>query len=258
MDAALNLGYQNHETFTRAFKAVFGIAPEDYRNGKRIKSEFDIVLVPDVSLMYTLIDEDVPLISDGIILEISRRTFGEERIYGGFKTKEENPGSAWCLYKYLKAKNMPFLHPRGDHAGIGMETESGYSYLSGYRVTQRDTRFVSEQGCLNIKGVPDYLSNNYSVLPPGEYLVCTFTAETFDRLVVEAMFRVIDYLFGTFIKKHVLETCGPLIEIYDERCLRWHSGFRVEDEVKHFEPREPKLSAWEGPEMEIQIRLKGK
>jgi AraC family transcriptional regulator len=255
LDIALHLGFHNHETFTRAFKAAFGIAPGEYRNGKRIKSDFDIILMPDVTMQYNLIDEDVPLISDGIILEISRRTYENERLYAGFRTTAENPGSAWCLYQYVKTKEVPFLHPHGEHAGISLETEKGYNYLAGYQVSARDNAFTKARGWPNTGGIPDYLSNDFASLPPGEYLVCTFTAEDFSRLVVEAMYRVIPYLFGTFIKKHKLEICGPLIEIYDERCLRWHPGFRIEDEAKHLENRQPKLSNWEGPEMEIQIML---
>ena len=215
LDVALNLGFSNHETFTRAFKASFGVTPEDYRSGKRISSEFDIVLVPDVSLKYKLVDEDVPLISDGIMLEISRREYTRERIYAGLLTTETNPGSAWCVYNYMKPSNVPFLCLHGDHAGINMGKGSDYRYLAGYQVTGRDPNFVNARGWPDAPGVPEYLTNDYVSLPSGEYLVCTFTAEDFNRLVVEAIYRVIRYFFGTFIKNHGLEVRGPVIEIYD-------------------------------------------
>jgi AraC family transcriptional regulator len=35
LDVALECGYRNHETFTRAFRARFGVAPIAYRQGKR-------------------------------------------------------------------------------------------------------------------------------------------------------------------------------------------------------------------------------
>jgi len=82
LDIALQFGFQNHETFTRAFKASYDITPKEYRNGKRI--EPSLVVVPDVTLRYKLVDEDVPLVSDGIILEITRRIYSHERIYAGF------------------------------------------------------------------------------------------------------------------------------------------------------------------------------
>jgi AraC family transcriptional regulator len=94
LDIALNIGFQNHETFTRAFKASFGITPEEYRKGEKIKS--NIVLVPDVTLRYKPVDEDVPLISDGIILEISRKTYTNERLYAGFHTTD--PGREWDYF----------------------------------------------------------------------------------------------------------------------------------------------------------------
>src|SRR6185312_3090317 len=31
LEVALECGYQNHETFTRAFRARFGVSPRDYR-----------------------------------------------------------------------------------------------------------------------------------------------------------------------------------------------------------------------------------
>jgi AraC family transcriptional regulator len=253
LDIALKLGFNNHETFTRAFKTSFGITPEEYRCGRRIKS--NEVLVPDVTLGYKLVDEDVPLVSDGIVLEITRRTYTQERLYAGFQAAD--PGRAWDYLTSRQMRGLPFLHPQGEHIGIGIKADGGYEYLVGCQVTARDPGFLNVRGWPGADDAPDYLKNAYASLPPGEYLVCTYTAEDFSRLVVEAMSRVIPYFFSTFIKKHGLEVCGPLIEVYDGRSLRWHPSYRVEDDAPHLEPREPKLSGWEGPEMEIQVMIKG-
>jgi len=252
MDIALQFGFQNHETFTRAFKASFDITPKEYRNGKRIDPS--LVVVPDVTLKYKLVDEGVPLISDGIILEITRRVYTCERIYAGFRSSD--PGKAWDYFSGKPKSSIPFLHLQGNHAGIGLATDNGYSCLVGCQVLKRDTKFAKSHGWHDFEDIPDYLVNDYVTLPPGEYLVCTYTAETFDRLVVEAMYRVIPYFFETFIKNKGLDVCGPLIEIYDERSLRWHTGYQIEDDVPHLKPQEAKLSGWEGPEMDLEIMLK--
>ena len=42
INIALNAGYQTHEAFTRAFKAVFGCSPSDFRSGNGINVQNQI------------------------------------------------------------------------------------------------------------------------------------------------------------------------------------------------------------------------
>jgi AraC family transcriptional regulator len=70
LDVSLDFGFDSHETFTRAFREAYGITPDSYRHDPRPLSHF---IKPDISLQYHLIDENVPLIADGIVLEVSRR-----------------------------------------------------------------------------------------------------------------------------------------------------------------------------------------
>jgi AraC family transcriptional regulator len=266
LDIALDFGFKNHDTFTRAFKAAFGLTPAQARKLGRKPSDYTYVYMPDITMRYQLIDENVPLISDGVLLEISRRKYVHERIYAGVQgdfpqsvPNNLNPGIMWGYLYGKKISDVPFLHCRGEHVGITTTTENDYRYFAGYHVTERCPGYTEHNEWTGNENAYEYINprNQYISLPPGDYLVCTFTAEDFSRLVDEALSRVLRYLFGTFVENHKLEVCGPLIDVYDERSLRWHPGNLIEQYAPYLEPREPKLSGWEGPEMELQIMLKG-
>ncbi len=81
IDIALDHGFSSHEVFTRAFKNAFGITPEQYRANPVLLNNF---IKPQLLLKYSLVDENVPLITDGIVLEITRRHISTPRnfIYG--------------------------------------------------------------------------------------------------------------------------------------------------------------------------------
>lgn len=75
LDIAVESGFNSHETFTRSFKEAFGITPEYYRESPVMLNQFD---KPDLLLNYTMIDEGVPLISDGLIMEFKRHELTKE------------------------------------------------------------------------------------------------------------------------------------------------------------------------------------
>lgn len=262
LDIALSLGFQSHETFIRAFKDAFGMTPDEFRKSERHMSGFTPVLTPDVTMAYQLVDEGMPLVADGIVLEISRRTYSEERLYAGFRVScptsvpnNFNPGVTWDYFSKGQTRNIPFLHIHGDHAGIGGEGPNGFTYLAGCQVTEIDPAFTQTREWPGFGALPDYLAPDYARVPSGVYLICTFTAEDFSHLVIEAIEKAYGYFMSTFIPRHGIKTEGPMIEMYDERCLRWHPVYRYEDDVRHLEARQPKLSQWEGPEMEIQVKM---
>ena len=68
LDIALEHGFGSHEVFTRTFKDAYGITPTEYRESEVRLNNF---LKPDLLLGYTMIDLGVPLISDGLVLEIN-------------------------------------------------------------------------------------------------------------------------------------------------------------------------------------------
>ena len=106
LDVALNCGFGSHESFTRAFKETCGITPEQYRNYPVFLNQFD---KPDLLLGYVLADEGVPLISDGLVLEMNKKTLKEpidfmgvlgfvpigEQIPVGEATGLDVPGEVW-------------------------------------------------------------------------------------------------------------------------------------------------------------------
>ena len=67
IDIAMEYGFGSHVTFTRAFKETYGITPSQYRDKPIGLQNFD---KPDLLLGYIVVDEGVPLISDGLVLVI--------------------------------------------------------------------------------------------------------------------------------------------------------------------------------------------
>lgn len=82
LDIALDLGFSSHEHFTRTFKDTFGLTPDDYRKNPVALNR---MTKPELLLHYTLIDEGVPLITEGIVLEINRKEITKPLYFTGIK-----------------------------------------------------------------------------------------------------------------------------------------------------------------------------
>ncbi|EPY2274926.1 helix-turn-helix domain-containing protein [Clostridium sporogenes] len=92
IDIGMTVGFESHETFTRSFKGAYGLTPEAFRKGPRPLTYF---LKPDLSMKYTLIQEDVPLVANGIVLEVSRKSLEKPRFFTGLSINtpfSNNPG----------------------------------------------------------------------------------------------------------------------------------------------------------------------
>ena len=74
LNVAVEYGFGGRETFTRAFKDTYGITPAQYRDKPVGLMNYD---KPDLSLNYRMVDEGVPLIGEGLVLEYNRRTLRE-------------------------------------------------------------------------------------------------------------------------------------------------------------------------------------
>ena len=178
IDVAVEYGFGGHATFTRAFKDTYGITPAQYRDKPVSLNHFD---KPDLLLNYVTIDEGVPLISDGLVLEMKRKTLvapidfvGVEGIFPFKRGKMLSerpgvsmPGMIWD--EFLGAlKDIPCT-PGGRHMGVcyhGDAPEGYTTYFAGAEVEQG----VETPGFVRWR------------LPAREYILCGFEADNFEEL----------------------------------------------------------------------------
>lgn len=202
LDIALELGFSSHEHFTRTFKDTFGITPEGYRKNPQT---FNHMTKPELLLHYTLIDEGVPLITNGIVLEINRRKVEEPICFigakqdvpiqhlGGLGTESgiDPLDGLWQSF-HAQKQTLPGLSGNAEEVGVTFPSlEEGYfSYFAGAR---------SKLGA-----APDGFMN--WELPAGEYIVCFFEAENFEALVMDAIYKAQQYIYNTWLPNHKLQT----------------------------------------------------
>ncbi|SHK16243.1 AraC family transcriptional regulator [Anaerocolumna jejuensis DSM 15929] len=199
LDIALEYGFGSHETFTRAFKEAYGMTPEQYREKPVSLNRFD---KPDLLLGYTLIDEGVPLISDGLVLEMNRRTLNEPidfmgvigyvpiagQIPVGESTGVDMPGEIWRHFH--KEKDRIARIPDGREVGVaymGDAPEGCFTYFAGAEIEP---------------GVAEEDFQRWQ-LPAREYIICGFEAGNFLELVTVALNKAIKYS-GLWLEKHGL------------------------------------------------------
>ena len=209
LDIALDCGFGSHETFTRAFKEAYKMTPEAYRKQPVMLNQFD---KPDLLLNYTMIDEGVPLISDGLVLEFNRKNLLDPVLFMGFTgiipiegqmplgetTGVDMPSQVWEKFHQEK-KFLPRIHG-GRELGVaylGDVSEGYFTYFAGAEVAfeTQDSRFIKWE------------------LPAREYIVCGFEAENFEQLVTIAINKAVKYC-GLWLDKHGLTMDEYSPEIY--------------------------------------------
>ena len=209
LDVAVEYGFGSHETFTRAFKDTYGITPAQYRGKPVGLNHFD---KPDLLLNYVVVDEGVPLINDGLVLEMSRKAIAEPvnfigtkgifaftrgKMYGE-RTGVSTPSEIWG--QFFKAyKDIPNL-AKGRNIGVCYHDNApeGYTtYFAGAEVVQDEGNhgFASWQ------------------LPAREYVVCGFEAEDFGQLTSSALGKAMKYT-RFWLKEHGLVADGFFPEVY--------------------------------------------
>lgn len=206
VDAAFDVGFENHETFSRAFKEAYKLTPEEYRKAPRPLSHF---LMPELSLMYQLIDENVPLITEGIVLEVRRTRLDKPRYFTGLSV--QNPmndtpgidflGELWNRIHERK-QEIDHLQPNGNELGMSTPgTEEGcFSYFAGAETIGPEQQLGYEQ----------------MVLPSGDYAACTVEAESFYLLTTNALNKARDYMLGVWLPNHKISIDPFMAELYGD------------------------------------------
>lgn len=202
LDVALELGFSTHEHFSRTFKDTFGMTPDEYRKNPQTLNR---MTKPELLLHYTLIDEGVPMITRGIVLEVNRRALTKPVHFAGLKKElpiqfveglgvESGADPLAVLWQSLHEQKQTVLGLTEDNEEIGVSypslKEGHFSYFAGAR---------SE---------PGELPNGFISweLPPGEYIVCSFEAECFEALVMDALYKAQQYIYNTWLPNHKLQT----------------------------------------------------
>lgn len=209
LDIALDLGFSSHEILTRTFKSTYRMTPEEYRANPVRLNNF---CKPQLLLNYTLVDENVPLIADGIVIEISRCRLFSSQYFIGLTVEEpidQMPGGGepgvdglsklWDDFHDDK-RSIQGLIENGDELGVayGGTKPGHYCYFGG------------------AEAISNQAAEGYSTweLSEGEYIVCSFEAEDFEHLVTDALYKAQRYVFEMWLPNHKL-SCKPFaIERY--------------------------------------------
>lgn len=209
VDIAMEYGFSSHSNFTRAFKETFGLTPEQYRADPVVLNHF---VKPDLILNYIMVDENIPLITDGMVLEIFRRKLDQPRIFAGIEGEipiaqlmgGETTGVAagaklWEDFHKIKPL-IPNLLPKGNELGalyLGNAKEGNCIYMAGAEIIPGTT-------------VPGYKTFE---MPACEYLICGFEAETISQLYGDAVFKA-DKFMERWLKQHQIRTAAFGVEMY--------------------------------------------
>lgn len=202
IDICLKYGFENHETFSRCFKNAYGLTPSEYRANPVLLSHF---LKPEIFLQYTIVDEDVPIITDGIVLEITRHFLNQPKYFAGYTVDVvyESPSvdpleDIWNKVHAVK-KNIEKYMPEGNEIGISLnigESEK-LKYFAGVETREE------------IKN--DELENY--ILTSRSYIICKFEAENFYTLITETIDKVYKYMHLWITRKEI-QVEHTAIEVY--------------------------------------------
>lgn len=204
LEIALHCGFQSHSSFTKAFKEIYEIAPDYYRHHELV---LDYFLKPELIMKYTQIDFDVPLICENMVLEIHRKSVIDEEVYIG-KSKVANvidiaqPKINPLIELWNKIEQDENLLPFVGENSIGIDVLTQGSDADKFQY------FVGLQTHKEVEGYECW------IMPKGDYIVCEYEAENFDKLVNEALYKASKYVFEVWLPAHNIQTGNFLVQKY--------------------------------------------
>jgi len=193
IDICLKYGFENPETFSRNFKETYGMTPSVYREHPVILSHFT---KPSIYLQYNILDEDVPVVTDGIVLEVTRRFLEKPKYFAGYigtgelgKTGVDPLEEVWNKVHETKA-NIPEYLPEGNEIGVNLN------------LAKRTNKIKYFAGVETRNEVQDESLENYTITSRN-YLVCQFEAEDFYTLITDTIMKVYNYMYLWVTNKKV-------------------------------------------------------
>lgn len=195
LDVAIACGFSGHSAFTRAFKDVYKITPDEYRKNDIYLDHF---VKPDLQLNYVLVDEGVPLIVAGMVLEINSREIIQDVVFKG-KSKVSSINqlgqpkvndllSLWHELEETKAVGVDILTLSDD--------PQKFNYFVGIEANEIQGEYEQR------------------IMPKGKYIVCKYEAENFEQLVSEALYKASQYLYEVWLVKQHLKPDNILVQKY--------------------------------------------
>jgi AraC family transcriptional regulator len=211
VDVALNCGFSGHTSFTRAFTEAYGISPEEYRNAPILLNQF---IKPDLRLDHVEVDEDVPLIADGVVVEVTRRSLEKawpfmgiaHEIPGAELSEGQSTGIAMlgALWQdfHLRKASIPDVLPGGKELGVvytGAARDGCCTYLTAAEAAGRGSA----------AGYATF------ALPAGSYVVCKIEAENFGELTGSALDKAYSFL-RRWMQQHDIAYGSFVAELYSD------------------------------------------
>ena len=199
----LKYGFENHETFARNFKDAYGVTPSEYRANPVILSHFT---KPDISLQYNIIDEDVPIVTEGIVLEVTRISLEKPKYFAGYIANGilEAPSvdpleEIWNKVHQTK-KDIKGYMLDGNEIGVNLnlaKRTKELKYFAGVETTKEY----------------DYDDLEKYTITKNKYIVCKFEAENFYTLITDTIGKVYQYMY-LWVKNKNVKVEPVAIELY--------------------------------------------
>ena len=199
----LKYGFENHETFARNFKDAYGVTPSEYRANPVILSHFT---KPDISLQYNIIDEDVPIVTEGIVLEVTRISLEKPKYFAGYIANGilEAPSvdpleEIWNKVHQTK-KDIKGYMLDGNEIGVNLnlaERTKELKYFAGVETTKEY----------------DYDDLEKYTITKNKYIVSKFEAENFNTLITDTIGKVYQYMY-LWVKNKNVKVEPVAIELY--------------------------------------------